>query len=147
MAYIQMTVAMPMTIQTIGYDSDGDGGVRYSDMMNLNSSIDNGKIGDYRAQSTRQFYILGQFKIASVMLTYLSKHLLQVGYITSMWRLGRKYQSRLQDLVIVGWEDRRFTNLDEFNARDRDGDGAVDGRSTDPLSPDTDGDGLIDGIK
>ena len=49
--------------------------------------------------------------------------------------------------MIVVEEDERFTNLDEFNARDRDGDGAVDGRSTDPLSPDTDGDGLIDGIE
>ena len=40
-----------------------------------------------------------------------------------------------------------FTNLMEYNARDVDGDGIADGRSTDPLDPDTDGDGLKDGIE
>ena len=35
----------------------------------------------------------------------------------------------------------------EYNARDSDGDGIIDGRSTDPLNPDTDGDGLKDGIE
>ena len=35
----------------------------------------------------------------------------------------------------------------EYNARDRDGDGLADGRSTDPLVADTDGDGLRDGIE
>jgi len=35
----------------------------------------------------------------------------------------------------------------EFNARDRNGDGIIDGRSTDPLNSDTDGDGLLDGIE
>ena len=43
--------------------------------------------------------------------------------------------------------DERFTNLDEYEARDRDGDGVIDGRSSDPLNPDTDGDGLLDGIE
>ena len=44
-------------------------------------------------------------------------------------------------------QDERFTNLDEYEARDRDGDGVIDGRSSDPLNPDTDGDGLLDGIE
>jgi hypothetical protein len=61
--------------------------------------------------------------------------------------VGQEVTSRLQDLVIVVEEGERFTNLDEYNARDRDGDGLVDGRSTDPLNPDTDNDGLIDGIE
>ena len=43
--------------------------------------------------------------------------------------------------------NERFTNLDEYEARDRDGDGVIDGRSSDPLNPDTDGDGLLDGIE
>ena len=38
-----------------------------------------------------------------------------------------------------------FTNLMEYNARDSDGDGIIDGRSTDIA--DTDGDGLKDGIE
>ena len=56
-------------------------------------------------------------------------------------------RSRLQPLVTVVEQHERFTNLDEYNARDRDGDGVVDGRSTDPLDADTDADGLIDGIE
>jgi len=49
--------------------------------------------------------------------------------------------------VTIVEAHERFTNLDEYNARDRDSDGVVDGRSTDPLSSDTDADGLIDGIE
>ena len=44
-------------------------------------------------------------------------------------------------------EDEMFTNLMEYQARDRDLDGIIDGRSTDPLNPDTDSDGLKDGIE
>ena len=39
-----------------------------------------------------------------------------------------------------------FTNLMSIT-RDSNGDGIIDGRSTDPLNPDTDGDGLKDGIE
>ena len=41
----------------------------------------------------------------------------------------------------------RLTNLDDMKARDLNKDGIVDGRSTNPMNPDTDGDGLIDGIE
>ena len=46
---------------------------------------------------------------------------------------------------MVVEDSERFTNLDEYNARDRDSDGFADGRSTDPLVADTDGDGFSDG--
>ena len=47
--------------------------------------------------------------------------------------------------IVEGYE--RLTNLDEYQARDLNKDGIVDGRSTNPMNPDTDGDGLIDGIE
>lgn len=50
-------------------------------------------------------------------------------------------------ILVIVEEDERFTNIMEYQARDRDNDGEVDGRSTDPLNPDTDGDGLNDGIE
>ena len=56
-------------------------------------------------------------------------------------------ESRLDVMVEIVEEEERFTNLMEYNARDIDGDGIIDGRSTDPLNPDTDGDGLKDGIE
>jgi hypothetical protein len=40
-----------------------------------------------------------------------------------------------------------LTNLEEYNARDRNGDGIIDSGTTDPLTFDTDGDGLGDGIE
>ena len=70
------------------------------------------------------------------------------GYVYAInVEVGQEVTSRLQDLAIVVEDHERFTNLDEYNARDRDGDGIVDGRSTDPLVQDTDNDGLIDGIE
>jgi len=56
-------------------------------------------------------------------------------------------ESRLFQWMEIVEPEEQFTNLMEYNARDRDGDGIIDGRSTDPLNPDTDGDGLIDGIE
>ena len=61
--------------------------------------------------------------------------------------VGDEVLTRTQDLAIIVEQDERFTNLDEYNARDRDGDGITDGRSTNPLVADTDNDGLIDGIE
>ena len=129
-----------------GYDSDGDGGVRYSDMVGV---------------STIQSIVVEKGDYVQVNKTVLWVRTVQdseyvnipVKTLTAGWvyhinvNVGDEVSSRLQDLIIVVEEDERFTNLDEFNARDRDGDGAVDGRSTDPLSPDTDGDGLLDGIE
>ena len=61
--------------------------------------------------------------------------------------LGQAVESRLFTWMEIVEPEEQFTNLMEYNARDRDGDGIIDGRSTDPLNPDTDGDGLIDGIE
>ena len=61
--------------------------------------------------------------------------------------VGDVIESRLDVWVEIVELDEMFTNLMEYNARDSDGDGIIDGRSTDPLNPDTDGDGLKDGIE
>ena len=60
--------------------------------------------------------------------------------------VGDIIESRLDVWVEIVELDGMFTNLMEYNARDSDGDGIIDGRSADPLNPDTDGDGLKDGI-
>ena len=60
---------------------------------------------------------------------------------------GDSVESRLFTWMTIVEEHERFTNLMEYQARDRDGDGNLDGRSTNPLVADTDGDGLIDGIE
>jgi len=61
--------------------------------------------------------------------------------------LGLAVESRLFQWMEIVEPEEQFTNLMEFNARDRNGDGIIDGRSTDPLNSDTDGDGLLDGIE
>ena len=129
-----------------GYDSDGDGGVRYSDMVGV-STVQSimVEIGDYVTVNKTIIYVR---TVQDSEYVNIPVKTLTAGWVYHInVEVGQEISSRLQDLVIVVEEDERFTNLDEFNARDRDGDGAVDGRSTDPLSPDTDGDGLIDGIE
>ena len=61
--------------------------------------------------------------------------------------VGDVIESRLDVWMDIVEPEEQFTNLMEYNARDRDGDGLADGRSTDPLVADTDGDGLRDGIE
>jgi len=70
------------------------------------------------------------------------------GYVYSInVEVGDTIESRLDVWIEIVELDEMFTNLMEYNARDSDGDGIIDGRSTDPLNPDTDGDGLKDGIE
>ena len=70
------------------------------------------------------------------------------GYVYAInVEIGDTIESRLDVWMEIVEIDEMFTNLMEYNARDSDGDGIIDGRSTDPLNPDTDGDGLKDGIE
>ena len=61
--------------------------------------------------------------------------------------LGQSIESRLFSWMNIVEEEERFTNVMEYKANDRDQDGILDGRSTNPLNADTDSDGLIDGIE
>jgi hypothetical protein len=129
-----------------GYDADGDGGVRYKDMIGVTTIYTiNVKPGDYVQVNKTILWIR-----TVVDSNYVN---IPVKTDTPGWvyhinvEVGDEVTSRFQDLVIVVEQHERFTNLDEYNARDRDGDGIIDGRSTDPLVADTDSDGLIDGIE
>ena len=52
--------------------------------------------------------------------------------------INEEVTSRLQDLVVVLEKNERFTNFNEYNARGRDLDGIVGGRSVDLLNDDSD---------
>jgi hypothetical protein len=70
------------------------------------------------------------------------------GYVYSInVEVGQSIDSRIFSWASIVEEEERFTNVMEYLANDRDGDGVIDGRSTDPLNSDTDADGLIDGIE
>ena len=70
------------------------------------------------------------------------------GYVYSInVEVGQSIDSRIFTWASIVEEEERFTNVMEYEANDRDGDGVIDGRSTDPLNADTDADGLIDGIE
>lgn len=70
------------------------------------------------------------------------------GYVYAInVEVGQSIDSRIFAWASIVEEEERFTNVMEYMANDRDGDGIIDGRSTDPLNSDTDADGLIDGIE
>ena len=129
-----------------GYDADGDGAIRYTDLVGI-STVHNivVEIGDF-VQVNRT--ILWVRTVQDSQYVNIPVKTPTEGYVYAInVEVGQEVTSRLQDLAIVVEDHERFTNLDEYNARDRDGDGIVDGRSTDPLVQDTDNDGLIDGIE
>jgi len=129
-----------------GYDADKDGAVRYKDMIGATTihSI-NVQPGEYVQVNRTIVWIRTVVDSNYVNIPVKTETAGWVYHINV--EVGDEVTSRLQNLVTVVEQHERFTNLDEYNARDRDGDGVVDGRSTDPLVADTDGDGLIDGIE
>ena len=129
-----------------GYDADGDGGVRYDDLVGVSTVHSIGVIvGEYVPVNKTILWVRTVQNSEYVNLPVKTKTAGWVYHINVV--IGQEVTSRLQDLVVVVEDDERFTNLDEYNARDRDNDGIIDGRSTDPLNPDTDNDGLLDGIE
>ena len=129
-----------------GYDADGDGGVRYTDLVGI-STVNNivVEVGDFVQVNSTVMWVRTVQDSQYVNIVVKAP---TAGYIYSInVNVGDEVTSRLQDLATIVEEHERFTNLDEYNARDRDGDGIVDGRSTNPLVADTDNDGLIDGIE
>ena len=129
-----------------GYDIDGDGGVRYSDMLGV-STVQSILVekGDYVVENQAILWVQTVQDGNYVNIPIKTETAGWVYHINI--EINEEVTSRLQDLVVVLEENERFTNFNEYNARDRDLDGIVDGRSTDPLNDDTDSDGLIDGIE
>ncbi len=130
-----------------GWDVDGDGGVFFStlDSTTIVIGIDVLKDSWVEANSTvarGQVTLAGGQKQTVAMLAPVSGYVYQIHV-----SLGQAVESRLFQWMEIVEPEEQFTNLMEFNARDRNGDGIIDGRSTDPLNSDTDGDGLLDGIE
>ena len=137
-----------------GYDADGDGAVRYTDLIGI-STVHNivVEIGDF-VQVNRT--IMWVRTVQDSQYVNIPVKTPTEGYVYAInVQVGQEVTSRLQDLAIVVEDHERFTNLDEYRAKfspDTDfnqpeEDWAILGRSTDPLVQDTDGDGLIDGIE
>lgn len=137
-----------------GWDANGDGKVVYSDLIGIARV--------YSIPVELMEYVEDNQTVAYARITHAGGAQETVplkapssGYVYSIPALSllngpaieNEVTSRNYVWMVIVAEDERFTNLMEYQARDRDHDGIIDGRSTDPLNPDTDGDGLIDGIE
>ena len=130
-----------------GWDTDGDGAVRY-DTLELTAVV-------YSVDVTLGQEVIANQTVARARITLGggNQQIIPLlspvdGYVYDINVVnGDTVDSRLFTWLTVVEEHERFTNLMEYQARDRDGDGILDGRSTNPLVADTDGDGLIDGIE
>ena len=130
-----------------GYDADGDGMVRFSTLENaaLVVAIDV-ELDDW--VSVNETVARARITLSGGNQQVIPLVAPVEGYVYSInVEVGDTIESRLDVWVEIVELDEMFTNLMEYNARDSDGDGIIDGRSTDPLNPDTDGDGLKDGIE
>lgn len=130
-----------------GWDADGDGAVTYPELVNSVTVI--GVDVDLDEWVTaNQTVARGQVTLAGGNKQTVVLAAPVDGYVYAIHvGLGDVIESRLDVWMEIVEPEEQFTNVMEYNARDRDGDGIVDGRSTDPLVADTDGDGLIDGIE
>ena len=129
-----------------GFDSDGDGSVFYRDLVGVSTvqSI-SVEIGDFVQKNQTLIWIRTVQDLAYINIP-LKAH--QDGFIYDISiEVGEEVERRSQSLMTIVEGHERLTNLDEYEARDLNKDGIVDGRSTNPMNPDTDGDGLIDGIE
>ena len=137
-----------------GYDADGDGAVRYTDLVGI-STVHNivVEIGD-TVQVNRTIMWVRTVQDSQYVNIPIKTPTAGVVYAINV-EVGQEVTSRLQDLAIVVEDHERFTNLDEYRAKfspDTDftqpeQEWVILGRSTDPLVQDTDSDGLIDGIE
>ena len=129
-----------------GWDVDGDGAIRYGDLQGQ-ATVHSLPVvmGEYVSENQTVAWarIVQSSQYVNVPLKATSS-----GYVYDIAvQVGDTVTSRQHVWLTVVEESERFTNLMEYEARDRDKDGELDGRSTDPLKADTDGDGLIDGIE
>ena len=130
-----------------GWDADGDGSSFFEELEGEAKvyAIDV-KLDDWVEEN--QTVARAQVTLAGGNPIIYPIRATSTGYVyTISVSLGDTISSRLTPWLTVVETDEMFTNLQEYNARDRDGDGLTDSRSTDPLNPDTDGDNLLDGIE
>ena len=128
-----------------GWDQNGNGAVTYSDMT-------------YNARVSALHVVLGQQvqrnqKVATAQITlpggvkdYPEIYAPVDGFVYEIHvEVDDLIESRLDVWMTIVEEHERFTNIDEYNAKFKDG--VIESRSTDPMNPDTDADGLKDGIE
>lgn len=130
-----------------GWDVDGDGGVMFSSLETnavvhaVNVVLDQLVVENQTVATARVTLGGGNQQIIPLLAPV-------EGYVYSIdVTVGQTIDSRLYEWITIVEVEERFTNVMEYQANDRDQDGVLDGRSTDPLNPDTDGDGLLDGIE
>ena len=130
-----------------GYDLDADGHIMYSELENtaivntVDVSLGDQVIENQQVASARITLAGGNQQVVA-MRAPVDGYIYELNVV-----VGQSIDSRLFSWMNIVEEEERFTNVMEYKANDRDQDGILDGRSTDPLNADTDADGLIDGIK
>ncbi len=137
-----------------GFDKDGDGKVRMSELTGF-ARVHAISVEVMDWVEANQTVAWAQVTVAGGNRENVPLHAPVSGYIYDIPALDllngpssdNEVTSRTYVWMVIVETDEMFTNLMEYNARDTDGDGTADGRSTDPLNPDTDGDGLKDGIE
>ena len=129
-----------------GFDKDRDGQIVHGSLQGVAVVTHIGvALGDWVEQNETLF-VAREVINARIVTTEIRAPV--AGYIyTIAVALEDRIVSRTHVWAEIVEIEERFTNLQEYEARDRDGDGVVDGRSTNPTVADTDGDGLLDGIE
>ncbi len=131
-----------------GWDADGDGSSFFDELEGPSARVYAIDVSLDQWVEVNQTVARAQVTLAGGNPVVYPIRAMATGYVYSIHvQLGDTIDSRLTPWLTVVEPSEMFTNLQEYNARDRDGDGLSDSRSTDPLNPDTDGDGLIDGIE
>ena len=130
-----------------GWDADGDGAVTYPDLI-LSGYVDRLYVNEYDEVKANDSVGLIEVTESGGIKRYYDVYAPVAGFVyTINVKVGDEITSRTDVWMEIVEPEEQFTNLMEYQARDKDGDGVADGRSTDPLNPDTDGDGLLDGIE
>ena len=130
-----------------GWDVDGDGGVFYTTLESTTIVVGIDVVKDQWVEANATV-ARGQITLAGGQKQTIAMQAPVSGYVYQIdVSVGQAVESRLFQWMEIVEPEEQFTNLMEYNARDRNGDGIIDGRSTDPLNPDTDGDSLLDGIE
>ena len=130
-----------------GYDLDADGDVMYGDLENT-AIVHTVDVALGQQVSVNQQVASARITLAGGNQQIIPMRAPVDGYVYELnVVLGQSIESRLFSWMNIVEEEERFTNVMEYKANDRDQDGILDGRSTNPLNADTDSDGLIDGIE
>ncbi len=137
-----------------GWDANGNGKVTYSDLTGV-ASVYSVTVELLEYVEENQTVAYAKVYLSGGNEDTIPLKAPSAGYVYDIPALDllegpsieNEVTSRNYVWITIVEEEEMFTNLEEYMAKDRDNDGEAEGRSTEPLNPDTDGDGLIDGIE